>query len=266
MIDYSGRSQATTTTPDPTASGASVLGRAHAEAGGGAGNEGENEGENASGGGGGPEPVLRGTWKKAWVLEQVRRADFEKRLQANEAWWPAALAVMGEAQGQNHLLVRSLQQRLRLEKTMAEGLGDIALAAGLTPAAAAEATRTAADDHRSASWASSSSSSSSTVADLDDSSSSSSSSSSSKKKKKEKKDAQQREELLKAHMAAMAATAAATADLTPGRVLALLGADAASEALRRNRAAAASHAALLEDRLRPMVSYLKKFFKLVCVR
>ena len=221
----------------------------------------ENEGENASGGGGGPEPVLRGTWKKAWVLEQVRRADFEKRLQANEAWWPAALAVMGEAQGQNHLLVRSLQQRLRLEKTMAEGLGDIALAAGLTPAAAAEATRTAADDHRSASWASSSSSSSSssTVADLDDSSSSSSSSSS-KKKKKEKKDAQQREELLKAHMAAMAATAAATADLTPGRVLALLGADAASEALRRNRAAAASHAALLEDRLRPMVSYLKKFF------
>ena len=48
--------------------------------------------------------------------------------------------------------------------------------------------------------------------------------------------------------AAPAATAAATADLTPGRVLALLGADAASEALRRNRAAAASHAALLEDR------------------
>jgi hypothetical protein len=35
--------------------------------------------------------TLKFEWEAAWVAEQRRRGDYEKKLQSNEAWWPAAL-------------------------------------------------------------------------------------------------------------------------------------------------------------------------------
>ena len=229
-------------------------------------------------GGGGSRSggVLRETWTQSWVLEQHRRAEFEKRLQANEAWWPAALAVMDEAQDQNKLLVKSLERRLQLEAAVAEGLSDIALAMGLTPSASKKALQSSEDDHRIVKEgkilsARGIETSTNVTDDSSDSSSSSSSSShgdgsgkaASKDKERGKKKEgagsgvssshSNNEHLVKARIAATAATAATAAELTPGRVLALLGADAASEALRRNRAAATSNRILIEDRLNPMV-------------
>lgn len=59
--------------------------------------------------------ATKGEWTAGWVTEQRRRGDYEKKLQSNEAWWPAALAVMGEAEHQNEMLITVLTLRLKLE-------------------------------------------------------------------------------------------------------------------------------------------------------
>jgi hypothetical protein len=71
--------------------------------------------------------ALKKEWMAAWVAEQRRRGDYEKKLQSNEAWWPAALAVMNDAMAQNEALTKVIGLRLKLEMEQAEGFGDLAL-------------------------------------------------------------------------------------------------------------------------------------------
>ena len=154
---------------------------------------------------------------------------------------------MADAEKENDVLLKVLSMRLKLELTQAEGLADIAISAGLGDAYAPGSGlsksggggATAAGGPNSAAAGGNASkhawlpgSSSSTAAEAN------------------KKDPVSDPE--RARIAVAAAAASSACDLAPGRVLALLGAEQAAEALRRRRVAVACRDALLKDRLEPM--------------
>jgi hypothetical protein len=134
---------------------------------------------------------------------------------------------MKEAEAQNALLVGLLSRRLRLEVETAQDLIDLALLS--TPGLAADSSfggsgvRPAGAAATAAGAAAAAAGGGSAIA-IDE----------------------------RARIASLAATASATADLSPGRVLAVLGAEQATEGLRRRRVALACTDALLKERLEPM--------------
>ena len=156
-------------------------------------------------------------------------------------------AVMADAERENDVLLKVLSMRLKLELAQAEGLADVAIAAGLGDAyapgsglsksgggggaASGGNTSTAAGGNASHhAWLPGSAPN--TAVDAN------------------KKDPVSDPE--RARIAVAAAAASSACDLAPGRVLALLGAEQAAEALRRRRVAVACRDALLADRLEPM--------------
>ena len=145
--------------------------------------------------------VAKSEWTAAWVNEQRRRGDFERKLQSNEGWWGAALEVLGDGEAQNAALAKLLTLRLKHEAEAADALDGLGLKFATPPA-----TKTP-GRHPAALLATAA------AASVD-------------KADKER-----------GKIAAAALEACGGQSLAPGRVLALLGADARLEALRKRRVA-----------------------------